>query len=285
MQVYRSCQELREYIGAAAARGHQRALVPTMGSLHRGHISLVRTAQSRQAEVAVSIFVNPSQFNQREDFEKYPRELERDLALLQEAGVSAVFAPSESELYGPAFQSWIEPGSLSERFEGASRKGHFRGVCTVVAMLLNLARPHYAVFGEKDFQQLRIVEQLTQDLKLGVEILRSPLVRDEDGVALSSRNARLSPRGREAARALSRGLRIARDAFIGGERSALKLRSYVIEMLQTEPLIATDYVAVVREGDLQELPTVAGNCRILAAVTVDSVRLIDNVALTEKPAL
>ena len=255
-------------------------LVPTMGALHDGHISLVKLAHSTGAKVFVSIFPNPAQFNEKKDFEAYPKTVEADCALLDKVGTHCVFAPATpAEIYGDGFQSWVNVDQLSLPFEGASRPGHFKGVATVVAILFNLFRPDFATFGEKDFQQLRLVEQMVNDLKISVKIIRAPIIREAGGLAMSSRNARLSVDGKNTALALSRGLRIASDAFFGGERRGPFLRSLVLDMLATERNVGVDYVAVVDEETLKEVDRIEKPARVLVAATVDGVRLIDNVSL------
>ncbi len=266
-----------------AARGKMRGrvgLVPTMGYLHEGHLSLVRRARTESDCVVVSIFVNPAQFGPGEDFERYPRDAERDLRLLEGEGVDAVFAPAVEEMYPPGFDAWVElRGPIVERLEGAARPGHFRGVTTVVARLFRMVRPERAYFGRKDGQQLAVVRRMVAQLELPVEIVAAPTVREPDGLALSSRNVYLSDEGRKAALALSRGLFRAERLFRGGTRDAETLRDAVRQEVAGEPLLKLEYVSVSDEGTLQEIETMDGPALLLVAARVGSTRLIDNVAL------
>ncbi len=280
MKIVHTIADLRRELAFFRDARESIGFVCTMGALHQGHQSLIKTARMNAKRVVASIFVNPLQFSDKKDFEKYTNVLGRDAALLESVGTALLFAPSSvTEMYGDGFQSAVEVGDLSKPFEGVDRPGHFRGVSTVVAMLLNLVQPEFAVFGEKDFQQLRVVEQVVADLKIPVRIMRGPTIREEGGLAMSSRNSRLSAQGLERARAISRGLFIARDAFAGGNREGSFLRSLVIEALRLEPGIEISYVALVDERTLKELDVAAAPCRMLAAATIEGVRLIDNIAL------
>ena len=255
-------------------------LVPTMGALHEGHLTLVRRARAENATVAVSIFVNPTQFGENEDLSTYPRDMERDLALLEAEGVDLVYAPSPEEVYPPGFDTWIEPGAMAERLEGAARPGHFRGVATVVAKLFNVVGPDRAYFGQKDGQQLAVIRQMTLDLDMGIEIVAVPTVRDADGLALSSRNAYLTQEQRQAAPVIYRALSAARQLWEAGEADAERLRGAVREILQVEPLLAgIDYVSVADASTLEELAQVDGPAMVSTAVRMGETRLIDNVVL------
>jgi pantoate--beta-alanine ligase len=251
-----------------------------MGALHEGHLALVRQAREENATVAASIFVNPAQFGPQEDLATYPRDLERDWALLEEEGVDLVYAPTPEEVYPPGFDTWVEPGALADRLEGAARPGHFRGVATVVTKLLNVVAPDRAYFGQKDGQQLAVIRQMVRDLNLGVEIVAVPTVRDADGLALSSRNAYLTPAQRAAAPVIYRALSEARNLWETGERDGEVLRQAVRNRLETEPLIAgVDYVSVAEAHSLVELERVEGEAMISTAVRLGKTRLIDNVLL------
>jgi pantoate--beta-alanine ligase len=250
-----------------------------MGYLHEGHLSLVRRAALDSDVVVASIFVNPAQFNNPEDLEKYPRDIPRDLEMLRSVGTAAVFLPTPEMMYGAGFESWVNLTDLTSPLEGAHRPGHFQGVTTVVSMLFNIVEADCAVFGEKDFQQLRIIERLVEDLKFRVEVIRGALVRDPDGLAMSSRNVRLSPESRAQALGISRGLRAAVAAYRAGERRAESLRHLVLREL-AGPDVRVDYVAVALECTLREVETVTEPARVLVAATVGGVRLIDNSALT-----
>ena len=255
-------------------------LIPTMGALHEGHLTLVRRARGENETVAVSIFVNPAQFGENEDLATYPRDMERDLALLEAEGVDLVYAPTPEEVYPPGFDTWIEPGALAARLEGAVRPGHFRGVATVVAKLFNVVRPDRAYFGQKDGQQLAVIRQMARDLDMGIEIVAVPTVRDADGLALSSRNAYLTPEQREAAPVIYRALSAARQMWETGETDAERLRGAVREILQQEPLLSgIDYVSVADLSTLRELEQVNGPAMVSTAVRMGKTRLIDNVVL------
>ncbi len=252
------------------------ALVPTMGYLHDGHLRLVQRARAENERVAVSIFVNPLQFGQATDLDRYPRDLERDLALLHEAGVDLVWTPTPDGMYPPGFQTQIEVGPLTELLEGAARPGHFRGVATVVAKLFNGVQPTRAYFGQKDFQQVAVLQQMVRDLNFPVKIVVCPTVREADGLAMSSRNVRLAPAARQQATSLHRALLSAVAAIEQGERNAASLRDLMQRILSAEPLIQVDYVSVADPETLLEQETVASPVLLSLAAVVDGVRLIDN---------
>lgn len=259
-------------------------LVPTMGALHAGHLSLVRRAREECDRVAVSIFVNPLQFGSAADLARYERPLERDRELLEEAGCDALFAPTVEAMYGGSgvaeAQTVVEVGRLGEVLEGAVRPGHFRGVATVVAKLLNVAVPHRAYFGEKDYQQLKVVEGLVRDLLFGVEIVGCPTVREPDGLAMSSRNGRLGPEEREAALALSRALRAAAELARDGETDARGIEGAMLGVLEATPLVEPSYAAVVHAETLERLEALGGApARALVAAEVGGTHLIDNTPL------
>lgn len=250
-----------------------------MGYLHEGHLALVRRARAENDVVAVSIFVNPRQFGPDEDLERYPRDTERDISLLHAESVDLVFVPSADEMYPPGFSTTVDVGSLGERLEGVSRPGHFKGVATVVARLLNLTRPQRAYFGQKDAQQVIVVRRMVKDLALTVQIEAVPTVRETDGLALSSRNIFLSIEERRAATALSRALLRAQESFEWGERSAGRLRQIVRDILDLELLVRADYVSVADAVTLDELEQVDRPAVLSVAAWVGHTRLIDNVPL------
>lgn len=267
----------------AALKGRV-GLVPTMGALHEGHLSLVRRARADCDQLVVSVFVNPTQFGPKEDFAAYPRDLDRDLLLLEAEGVDVVFAPTAEEIYPPGFNDWVEVnGPLSERLEGEFRPGHLRGVTTVVARLFRIVRPQSAYFGEKDAQQLRVVRRMAQEQRLPVEVIGLPTVREPDGLAMSSRNSYLSPEERKAAlvmpRALQLGRRLVEDE---GVRDASAVRRAVEDLIRGEPLASIDYVAVAGCETLEELTEIDRPALLLLAVRIGATRLIDNVALTPR---
>ena len=277
MQILKTAQAM-----AQAGRESPRplGLAPTMGALHNGHLALVRRGRAENAALAVSIFVNPAQFGAAEDLSRYPRDLARDLALLEAEGIDLVFAPPVAEIYPPEFDTWIEPGAIAARLEGAARPGHFRGVATVVAKLFNIIRPDRAYFGQKDGQQAAVIRQLIRDLNLGVDLVVVPTVRDRDGLALSSRNAYLSPEQRAAAPVLYRALQRAEQLFAAGVRDAELLRREVRQVLDGEPLIdGIDYLSVAAADTLAEMDTIQGRAMVSAAVRFGGTRLIDNVVV------
>ena len=259
-------------------------LVPTMGALHEGHLALVRRARQENATVAASIFVNPTQFGPQEDLAAYPRDMERDLALLEAEGVDLVYAPAPEEVYPSGFDTWVEPRELADRLEGVIRPGHFRGVATVVTKLFNVMRPDRAYFGQKDGQQLAVIRQLVRDLNLGIEIVAVPTVRDANGLALSSRNAYLTAEQRAAAPVIYRALSKAGELRKEGATGAESLRSAVRAVLDGEPLIEEiDYVSVADAATLAELEWVDGPAMVSVAVRLGRTRLIDNIVLGELP--
>jgi pantoate--beta-alanine ligase len=270
--------ELRSAISEARAGGKSVGLVPTMGALHDGHIALVRAAREQADVVVTSIFVNPTQFGPDEDFMRYPRRVDDDIELLDAAGVSVVFTPSVETMYGATPSVAIDPGPSARRWEGEVRPGHFVGVATVVAKFFNLIQPDFAFFGEKDYQQLSIIRHMARDLDFDVEVVGCPTVRDESGLALSSRNAYLSDRERDHALALSEALEAAQRAFESGERSgdALGIAMRQAAAARAPGAIRLDYAAVVDADTLEPLGTVDRPARALIAGRVGGTRLIDN---------
>ena len=255
--------------------------VPTMGYLHEGHLSLVRAAQQENDAVAVSIFVNPTQFGAGEDLDSYPRNLDRDLALLRAAGVDLVWTPRAEDVYPPGFDTYVVTGGVADVLEGARRPGHFRGVATVLTVLIRLLQPQRAYFGQKDAQQVAVVRQVVRDLALGVEVVACPIIREPDGLAMSSRNTYLTAADRAAATVLSRALRAADSAWRGGESDATTLRALMRSVLADEPGTVIDYVSVADPVSLAELEAVDPSVGALAsmAVRVGQPRLIDNLVL------
>lgn len=283
MEIINRRQRMSSLARKLRREGKTIGFVPTMGALHEGHLSLVKEARQMSDIVIVSIFVNPTQFNQQDDFSKYPRDLTADAALLADYQVDYIFAPEANEIYGENFSTFVYVENLTETLEGASRPGHFRGVATVVTILFNTIRPDYAFFGQKDSQQVSVIKRLTQDLGFDTEIVVAPIVREESGLAMSSRNARLSDAEREKASVIYRSLRAARKAIRNGERNALKISELVRQTLETEPLAKTDYVAVVDNETLEPLEKIGENEALLVvAVNFGNVRLIDNVILNPR---
>jgi pantoate--beta-alanine ligase len=274
--VVRTRADLRSALAAVA---RPVGLVPTMGWLHDGHTSLIARARAESATVVVSIFVNPRQFGESADFTRYPRNEARDLAVCEAAGVDLVFAPSVDEVYPPGFDTTVAVGAIASPLEGAARPGHFEGVATVVAILFALVGAERAYFGAKDAQQVRVIRRMALDLALPTEVVALPTVREADGLAMSSRNARLTAEARAAAPVVRRALLDARARYEAGERSAEALRAVMRATLATEALADVDYVSVADDGSLQELDTVDRPALLSLAVRFGDVRLIDNEAL------
>jgi pantoate--beta-alanine ligase len=282
MQISRTVAEVR---AARSRLSQQLGLVPTMGALHAGHLELVRRARDENDAVAVSIFVNPTQFSSSADFQGYPRDDERDLGLLVEAGVDLVFMPTTDVIYPSGFATSVDVGPVAIPFEGAARPGHFKGVATVVAILLNSVQPQRAYFGEKDAQQLRVVRRLVADLQLPVEIVGVPTVRDDDGLALSSRNVLLTTEQRAVAVAVPQSLEAVQRCWDAGERDAAELRQRMVERLSAEPTLTIEYASLADPTTLVELDgAIEGAALVLVAVRLGSVRLIDNWLLTDATA-
>jgi pantoate--beta-alanine ligase len=257
--------------------------VPTMGALHEGHLSLIAEARQMSDVVIVSIFVNPTQFNEQKDFNKYPRDLTADAALLTDYPVDYVFAPEPQEIYGENFSTFVYVDNLTETLEGASRPGHFRGVATIVTILFNSIRPDYAFFGQKDAQQVVVIKRLTRDLGFETEIVVLPTIREESGLAMSSRNSLLTDEERQSASIIYQSLRDAKIAFRGGERNALRLAEIVRRKIETEPFARVDYIAVVDAETLVPLDKIGEDAALVAvAVRFGLVRLIDNIILNKK---
>jgi pantoate--beta-alanine ligase len=250
-----------------------------MGFLHAGHISLAQAARAECTSVAASIFVNPTQFGPNEDLARYPRDQPRDLALLEAAGVDLVWTPTVEVMYPPGFQTWVEVEGLTRRLEGETRPGHFRGVTTVVAKLFNAVAPDKAYFGQKDAQQAAVVRRMTKDLDFPVEIVVCPTLREEDGLAMSSRNTYLNPAERQAATVLFRALSAAKSVYDSGERAAEKLRALVRATVAAEPLARLQYISCADYDTLEELETVRGKALLSMAVYVGKTRLIDNFVI------
>ena len=259
------------------------AFVATMGALHEGHLTLVKDARQMSDVVIVSIFVNPTQFGTGEDFERYPRDLTGDAALLSEYEVDYVFAPDREEMYGEGFSTYVYVEGLAETLEGASRPGHFRGVATVVTILFNTIRPDFALFGQKDAQQLAIIKRMTRDLGFETEIVSVPTVREESGLALSSRNAYLTDDERQRASIIYQALREAKITFKNGERNASKISEIVRKKIESEPLAQIDYVASVDRDSLEPIEKIDDREAMIAvAVRFGKIRLIDNIVLNRR---
>ena len=276
MMIVSTLKELRS---ARSILDEPVGLVPTMGYLHEGHLSLVRRAKEECASVVVSIFVNPTQFGPNEDLTTYPRDMERDLHLLESLGVNLVWAPTPEIMYPSGYQTWVQVEALTKPLEGAQRPSHFRGVATVVAKLFNSVQPAKAYFGQKDAQQVAVIRRMTHDLNFPLEIVICPTVREPDGLAMSSRNTYLDPEQRQAATVLYRALSAAKEAFEAGQRDAEKLRTLVRETIAAEPLAEMQYVSCADYDTLEELDTITGKALLSMAIFVGKTRLIDNFVL------
>lgn len=278
-RVLRSVAEIRAAVRAARADGSLVGLVPTMGALHAGHLELIRRARSESGLVVVSIFVNPMQFGPREDLTKYPRPFDKDIELCRQANVDVVFAPDVSTIYPEGFASFVDVGGLSDRMEGAMRPGHFRGVATVVLKLFNIVQPDLAYFGQKDAQQVQVIDRLIRDLELPVQLRVCSTVRDPDGLALSSRNSYLSPTDREHALSLTRSLQAAKSMIAAGERDANSVRHKMRSVLESAPEVVLDYAELVDPRTFEPITQIAGPVLAVVAARVGSTRLIDNLPI------
>ncbi len=279
MKVTRTIPEIRSLTSEWKREGERIALVPTMGFFHEGHLALMRKGRELADRVVVSLFVNPTQFGPNEDFEQYPRDFERDLALAEGAGVDVLFSPEPNEMYPPGHSTAVEVEGLTNGLCGASRPGHFRGVATVVAKLFNIVAPDIAIFGEKDFQQLQVIRRFTKDLDFPVEIVGHPIVREEDGLAMSSRNSYLSPEERRSATCLFRALQKARDMASQGPVSAAGLKEALEKEILATPHTRIDYIFAGDPETLEEQDEVGRGSLVALAVWVGKTRLIDNAIL------
>ena len=279
MEIVTSPSEIQDYCRSALAEGKTIGLAPTMGFLHEGHLSLMRRARVENDLTVVSIFVNPTQFGPTEDYEEYPRDLQSDSEMAAEAGVDVIFAPSAKDMYPEGYATFVNVRGITEKMCGASRPGHFRGVTTVVAKLFNLVQPHRAYFGQKDAQQTVVIKRMAADLNFGVEIVVMPTVREDDGVAMSSRNKYLNEDERRAALVLNKSLHKARNLTKSGERDAAKIYRKMRDMIEAEPLAKVDYISIVDANTLADIDVVEGKTLIAMAVFIGETRLIDNVVL------
>jgi pantoate--beta-alanine ligase len=279
LHVFRTIADFRAWRREADGLG----LTPTMGYLHEGHLSLVRAAKRENAHTAVSIFVNPAQFGPGEDLARYPRDEARDLALLDAEGVDAAFAPLVEEMYPDGFSTYVTVEGLTQRLEGATRPAHFRGVTTVVARLFNIVQPDRAYFGQKDAQQLAVIRRMVRDLAMPVEVVAMPIVREPDGLAMSSRNVYLSPEERTAAHVLCLAVSLAERMFDESERDASRIRGAIEQLFSSEPLANVDYVSVTDGQTLDELDVIDRTALVSLAVRFGATRLIDNTILRLDP--
>jgi pantoate--beta-alanine ligase len=279
MEIIQDPGEMQRLAGEYRHAGKSLGLVPTMGALHEGHLSLIRRCRADDDVVIMSLFVNPAQFNRREDLDRYPRDLEGDSRLARAAGVDIIFAPTAVGMYPKGYMTYVTVEQLTERWEGASRPGHFRGVATVCTKLFTICRPHRAYFGQKDYQQSLVVRRLAADLNLDLEIVVLPTVREADGLALSSRNVLLGPEERRQARVLSRALFHAQEDVRSGERDAGLLAAAIEAHIKSAPLAVLDYVGVCDPETLEPLEEIKGKAVAVVAASFGSTRLIDNAIL------
>ncbi|HJZ13588.1 MAG TPA: pantoate--beta-alanine ligase [Acidobacteriota bacterium] len=277
MEIIQRILQMKETSKKLRSEGKVIGLVPTMGYLHNGHLSLIREARKMSDAIVVSIFVNPKQFGPNEDFDKYPRDETRDVEMLSSENVDYLFLPKTEEMYTPNFHTYVKVKDLSERLCGIARPSHFEGVTTVVTKLFHIVDPHFAFFGQKDAQQLVIVRRMVRDLNMDVEIVHCPIVRESDGLAMSSRNAYLSAEERAAAPILYKALEHALARIEEGERKAKTLLKEMRQIIETQPLAKIDYIAATDLLDLKDVKNIKGKCLIAMAVYIGSVRLIDNI--------
>ncbi|HEX7517823.1 MAG TPA: pantoate--beta-alanine ligase [Chthoniobacterales bacterium] len=283
MKICATIPEARAACRDARAGRKRLGLVPTMGALHEGHLSLVRAAKAQCDAVAVSIFVNPTQFGPTEDLSKYPRQFERDCRLLEIEGVEILFAPPVEEIYPDGAVTWVWVEGLSEKLDGRSRPGHFRGVTTIVSKLFHILEPEAAFFGQKDAAQLAVIRRMVEDLNFPIEIVACPIVREPDGLAMSSRNAYLNPEERQRALVLQRSLQRAQQEFQAGERIAARLISAAKEVFAREPQVELDYFEIVDPDTLDPVEPISQKTLVAVAAYVGSTRLIDNIVLYPEP--
>ncbi len=281
MEIISNPAQIRRQTQDWRSQGTKIALVPTMGYFHEGHLSLMRYGREIATKLVVSLFVNPAQFGPNEDLARYPRDLDRDAAMAQEVGVDVLYTPPAEAMYPPGYQTYVTVEELSRGLCGASRPGHFRGVATVVLKLLHQVQPHTAIFGEKDYQQLQVIRRLAADLDVPVEIVGRPIVREADGLAMSSRNTYLSPEERASALCLFRAIKAARELVLSGAKSRASILEAVRGIITATPHTNIDYLALVHPETLQELETIQNEARLVLAVWVGKTRLIDNTLLSE----
>ncbi|HUH66034.1 MAG TPA: pantoate--beta-alanine ligase [Syntrophales bacterium] len=276
MNVISSISEMQALSESARNRGQKISFVPTMGYFHEGHLSLMREGRQGGDVLAISIYVNPTQFGPSEDFEKYPRDFERDKRLAEGVGVDVIFYPEDKEMYPDNYQTYVNVENVTQNLCGLSRPGHFRGVTTVCAKLFNIVKPHCAIFGRKDFQQLIAIKRMVTDLNMDLEIIGMPIVRESDGLAMSSRNVYLKPDERASALSLSRSLKIAKDMYDAGERDVAAIMGRVTKHIEGHPYTNIDYAKICETATLRDTGRIGGEAVLALAVRVNKTRLIDN---------
>ena len=276
MKIISSIREMQAFSESLRNSGQKISFVPTMGYFHEGHLSLMREGRQRGDCLAISIYVNPTQFGPSEDFEKYPRDFERDSSLADGVGVDVIFYPEDKEMYPELYQTYVNVENVTENLCGLSRPGHFRGVTTVCAKLFNIAKPHYAIFGRKDFQQLIAIKRMVLDLNMDLEIIGMPIVREADGLAMSSRNVYLRTEEREAALSLSRSLKMAKEVYDGGEKDVSAILERVRKYIEGHPYTVIDYARICDTTTLKDIGRIEGESVLALAVRINRTRLIDN---------
>ncbi len=277
MKIIRKVKQMREYVAAAKKAGKKIGLVPTMGALHEGHLSLIRRARKENDAVVVSIFVNPTQFGPKEDFKRYPRPLAKDIRLAKSAGAAVIFNPRAEEMYPAGYQTYVEVGKIARGLCGASRPGHFRGVATIVAKLLNAVTADKAYFGQKDYQQVQVIKQMVQDLNIPIQIVVCPIIREKDGLAMSSRNRYLSAKERKSANCLYEALKVAKAMFKSGIRETGKIKKESRTIIESNLLAKVDYIEIVDAETLEPVKIIKGKVVVALAVCIGKTRLIDNM--------
>jgi len=285
MKIIKSAKEMQLFSESLRNQGKIVTFVPTMGYFHEGHLNLMREAGKRGDCVVISIYVNPTQFGPNEDFEQYPRDFDRDLAMAESVGVDVIYFPSNQEMYPPNYQTYVTVEGVTDNLCGLSRPGHFRGVATVCAKLFNAVKPHIAVFGKKDFQQLVTIKRMVQDLNLDLEVVGMATTREPDGLAMSSRNIYLTVEERKSALSLSRSLKIARELYEQGERDAAKIAEKVKSNIESNLYTKIDYVQICDTTTMKDVARLEGECVIALAVRVGKTRLIDNYVFGEELAI
>jgi pantoate--beta-alanine ligase len=276
MKIISSIREMQAFSESVRNAGQQISFVPTMGYFHEGHLSLMREGRQRGDCLAISIYVNPTQFGPSEDFEKYPRDFERDSSLADGVGVDVIFYPEDKEMYPELYQTYVNVENVTENLCGLSRPGHFRGVTTVCAKLFNIVKPHYTIFGRKDFQQLIAIKRMVLDLNMDLEIIGMPIVREADGLAMSSRNVYLRTEEREAALSLSRTLKMAKEMYDGGEKDVSSILERVRKYIEGHPYTVIDYAKICDTTTLKDIGRIEGESVLALAVRINKTRLIDN---------
>ncbi|MBA4396410.1 MAG: pantoate--beta-alanine ligase [Syntrophus sp. (in: bacteria)] len=285
MKIIKSAKEMQSFSESLRNRGKIITFVPTMGYFHEGHLNLMREGRKRGDCVVVSIYVNPTQFGPNEDFEQYPRDFERDLAMAGSVGVDVIYCPSNQEMYPPNYQTYVTVEGVTDNLCGLSRPGHFRGVATVCTKLFNAVKPHIAVFGKKDFQQLATIKRMVQDLNMDLDIVGMDTTREPDGLAMSSRNIYLTTEERKSALSLSRALKMAKERYAQGERDAASIIGAVTGHIESHPFTKIDYVRICDTTTMKDVARLEGECVIALAVRVGKTRLIDNYVFGETLAI